>query len=48
MKSFNFVCAFSEIVSLKYLFAILRDNGTYRTAYLDSFSNPKEKFIEKF
>lgn len=32
--------------SKQYLFANLREDGTYRTAYLDSFSNPKEKFIE--
>ena len=32
--------------SKQYLFANLRDDGTYCTAYLDSFSNPKEKFIE--
>lgn len=32
--------------SKQYLFVILRDDGTYYTDYLDSFSNPKEKFIE--
>ena len=30
----------------RYIFAKLRDDGTYRTAYLESFYNPKEKFIE--
>ena len=32
--------------SKQYLFAILNDDGTYYTAYLHSFSNPKDKFIE--
>ena len=32
--------------SKQYLFVSLRDDGTYCTTYLDSFSNPKEKFIE--